>query len=682
MQQNKKRRTAFIVARLVLSCLAVIAFSLAGVLLGDGLSQGTRDALGVPALILLAVLVLLLALSWVGAYFYKKSKQISLQKQQEYLLSRKEEAEKDLEAVVKRVKRFRYLMKGSAWALLVFALGIAFLFGLGGGGDVSASIAIFPMYLCYGALSRLFPYKEKYTFEGYCNPEDYPELHALAHKAATAVGEDGPVRIVFLNDCNAGIARIGKTYSLQLGVNLLDVMSREELYEVLLHEFAHLTKDGNPTDKEYALFSSLAERENTGFDGLVNILFALPDAFYTFEYFVYRVTSSVVIEQCADRAIFEKGDPQTAINGMAKLGYYHLFEKELQRFIEDHYYSSEQPRENTCQVVNEAFRRAVIERGDFYKSLLLKEIQPRSASHPILRYRMEALGVKDFTVILPDHADAYGTECKRAAQAVSKEIAEAIKENYEEVRKEQYLKPLAVIEEYRKTGQTLPAEEARPVFDALMAFSYYEEAEALCDRLFESTENKFATAHAHYTKGCILLGRYDDGGIEQIYQAMELNHNYVEEGLFAIGEYCCLTGNEEGIEEYRRKAMTYGQKQIDEVSHTGELTVKDHLSAETMPKEMLDDILAFMKKADEEVLDQVHLVRKQITDEYFCSFFILHFKQGAEDEKMVRVYDKIFNHLDTRPEDWHFSLFVYDDSLKAVMKKIGKIEGSLVYKAE
>ena len=97
---------------------------------------------------------------------------------------------------------------------------------------------------------------------------------------------------------------------------------------------------------------------------------------------------------------------------------------------------------------------------------------------------------------------------------------------------------------------------------------------------------------------------------------------------------------------------------------------------------MLDDILTFIQKADEEVLDRVYLVRKQITDEYFCSFFILHFKQGSEDEKMVRVYDKIFNHLDTRPEDWHFSLFVYDDSLKAVMKKIGKIEGSLVYKAE
>ena len=163
-------------ARLILSCLAVIVFSLAGVLLGDGLSQGTKDALGVPALILSAVLILLLALSWAGAYFYKKSKQVSLKKQQEYLLSRKEEAERNLQAVVKRVKLFRYLMKGSAWVLLVFALGISFLFGLGGGGDVSASIAVFPMYLCYGALSRLFPYKEKYTFEGYCNPEDYPEL--------------------------------------------------------------------------------------------------------------------------------------------------------------------------------------------------------------------------------------------------------------------------------------------------------------------------------------------------------------------------------------------------------------------------------------------------------------------------------------------------------------------------
>ena len=128
MQQNKKRRGIFIVARLVLSCLLVVVFSCAGIFLGEGLTEATRDALGIPALVLMAGLIVLLAGSAVGAHFYKKSKQISLAKQQEYLLSRKEEAGKDLDRVVRKVKSLRYLMKGSAWVLLFFAFAISFLF--------------------------------------------------------------------------------------------------------------------------------------------------------------------------------------------------------------------------------------------------------------------------------------------------------------------------------------------------------------------------------------------------------------------------------------------------------------------------------------------------------------------------------------------------------------------------
>ncbi|MBQ8400219.1 MAG: hypothetical protein IJX08_09710 [Clostridia bacterium] len=679
MQQTKK--TVGQILRLLGAILLVSAMGVGGIFAGADLPEAVKNGCGIGALAALILLGVLLIASVIGAQFYKKSMKLSVKEQQEYFLSRKSEAEQDLDKVVQKIVLLRRLMKGFALFLLFFALAFSFLSGIGGADSFSA-LSLFPVYLCYGALSRLFPHREKFKFEGYCAEKDYPEIHALAHKAAKALNMDGKIRIVFLNDCNAGIAKIGDTYSLQLGVNLLDVMSSDELYQILLHEFAHLTKDGNPTDKEYALFADLAEGDGSVFSRLTNILFSLPDTFYIFEYYIYRLSASVFIEERADRAILEKGDPQTAVNGMAKLGYNNLFEKELHRFIDDHYYSAEQPRENTCQVVNEALRRAIIERGAFYKELLLKEIQPRSASHPIFRLRMQALGVKDFEVRLPDHTDAYGQECKKAAQELSKEIAETIKDDYAQVREERYVKPLAIIEEYRKSGQTLTAEEARPVFDALMAFSYYDEAEALCDRLLQTTENHFATAHALYTKGCILLGRYDKQGIDFLYEAMDINHNYVEEGLSMIGEFCCTTGDEQGLETYRERALFLGQKQIDEVSHTGELTVKDRLVAETMPKEMLEDILAFIKKSDEGVLSEVHLVRKLITDDYFCSFFILHFKKDAEEEKMARVYDKIFNHLDTRPEDWQFSLFVYDESLKQVMAKIEKIKGTKVFSAD
>ena len=43
---------------------------------------------------------------------------------------------------------------------------------------------------------------------------------------ATTINHE--IKIIFQNDCNAGIQRIGKVYSLQLGLHLLSILTEEE----------------------------------------------------------------------------------------------------------------------------------------------------------------------------------------------------------------------------------------------------------------------------------------------------------------------------------------------------------------------------------------------------------------------------------------------------------------------
>jgi hypothetical protein len=104
----------------------------------------------------------------------------------------------------------------------------------------------------------------------------------------------------------------------------------------------------------------------------------------------------------------------------------------------------------------------------------------------------------------------------------------------------------------------------------------------------------------------------------------------------------------------------------------------DNLVIDTMPKEMLDSILAYIHSVSDQQISRVYLVRKIVSPNFFASVFVIRFREDAEFDrnKAGEVMNKIFNHLDTRPEDWHFSLFVYDIQ---TAQAVGKIQNSCVY---
>ena len=198
----------------------------------------------------------------------------------------------------------------------------------------------------------------------------------------------------------------------------------------------------------------------------------------------------------------------------------------------------------------------------------------------------------------------------------------------------------------------------------------HDEREALCDSIIAETENKFALPHAYMNKGKVMLLRYDKGGIDYIYKAMEINSNYIDWGLDEIGAFCCRMGLEKELLKYREKAVEYTQSQMDKYDETGTLTPKDNVSASDMPAELLDEIVSFMKNADEkEQLRAVYLVKKQIAEDFSTDVFMLVFRIDYDNEACGELYDKIFNFLDTHPTDRQFSLFVYDKSYDAVLKK-------------
>ena len=658
------------VAAFLLTILCVVI----GVVLRPKLSEATIDALGFVALGAMGVIVLLIIFNVIAARVFKNKKEMSVRQAQEYYLERRDRAQADLPRAVRKIVFLRRLIGVYTAFILLLSMLLAVGMGIGG---ASFGLAVFPLYVLLGFFNRIQAGAPKFKFEGYTKPEDYPTLHALAHKAARALGKDGDIRIILLSNCNAGIAKIGKTYSLQLGIMLLDVLSEEELYQVLLHEFAHLTKDGNPTDREFRLFVYITEQAPSTQKSVLGLLFTFFDVLYVYEYIFYRLTSSVAIEQIADSAILTHGDPKVAARALAKTAFSDLFDNEMMDFIE-HYFAPEQMREDQATLLCNSFRRAIEERKDFWKEILMNEIQPRNASHPIFRLRLQAMGQEDFDVTLPPAEGAYFEECQKGKAALDRECYEARKDAYAEERQEAYLAPLKIVEQWRKADRVVTPEESRPIIDALRALNLNDELEALCDRLIAESENPFATPHAHMTKGALLLRRYDKAGIDHIYRAIELNNNYIDDGIELIGEFCCRMGLQKELDEYRERAIELHQFKKDEYDKISFLRPDDNLVADTMPKEMLDSILAYIHSVSDKQISRVYLVRKIVSPNFFASVFVIRFREDAEfdAQKAGEVMNKIFNHLDTRPEDWHFSLFVYDVQ---TAQAVNKIHNSCVY---
>jgi hypothetical protein len=173
----------------------------------------------------------------------------------------------------------------------------------------------------------------------------------------------------------------------------------------------------------------------------------------------------------------------------------------------------------------------------------------------------------------------------------------------------------------------------------------------------------------------MMLYRYDEAGIDLIYHALEGNHNYLEEGLDIIGSFCCMTGREQQLLDYRARAEQLAQKNKDEYSETGFLSKNDKLSRDEMPPEMLEEILSYIRSVDEDIIQNIYLVRKTVSETFFTSAFVIHFYGGTDAQRDEIMY-KIFRYLDTYPVDWQFSLFDYFECSQI---KFDKIEGSLVY---
>lgn len=668
------------VCLLIASYLITLIFMILGIICAPHFTPSSMILFKVILTASFALLPLLIA----GNLFLKKRhiqklEQMKVGEAQQFIIEHRNSAKEIAVEKLAFLKRCRIFT--AIYAVLLFVVGILAAFSAGAtysDAGISTVFYLLAAVICVCALSRIrFPLPSAFYDDNktYVSKEEYPEIYELAKQAAEALQCQGEIRIAILGDCNAGIAKAKNTYSIQIGAILLNLLSKDELYTVLLHEFAHVAANNAANEKELSYYSWIYNGGNPNFySGFVSVIFLYPDILYTFHHSLYQYASALANETIADQAMGTLGNAKHAASALIKIKYYDLYSWEKGTYDEKCFYETEELNMTFLETEVNELKAAIPKRKALWNTLIEDEILSRSASHPTLKMRLETLGIASLELVEEQNPISYQQECLRAIQQFEELLCTENAEQYKENRNSYYLESLKLVTEWENAGKPLIPEEYSDIDQALRKLGRNAEASALCDRVIAELDDA-ASCYAYFMKGSFLLHSYDASGIELIYHAIENNSNYIEEGLDVIGEFCCLVGREDDLATYRQRAVEIAQRKKDVYDESLILRKSDTLVSESLPAELHHSILQYISTIEENQIQKIYLVRKIITDDFFTSAFVIQFEKDTSMETRNKVMHKIFSYLDTC-SDWQFSLFDFED-VKNI--KFENIENSCVF---
>ena len=675
---SKKRDGRNIVPFVIVSVLVCFGVLILGILFNKADRISSQTASVLLAVLGLTPIVLTLIFWLVNRRIGKRenARLRNVAEMRAFLTANKENAEKSAKkelALLCRIRFFTYL-----WAVVLglIALCFAFLSGcISRVAEFGVLLLFYAVLLFCVSLSELWRYTPKIempqNFE--LAEEEFPALYALAGRAQKQVGGKGEIRIFWEDntDSPVGIASCGEIVEILIDIVALNLFTEEELYAILLHEFAHLDSS-NEKDNAVSRYGQKLWRIKDSadlFSRMEQTVFLLFHNLYIWRHMLYSFISSIDREIYADNMMKECS--QAAATSLVKIRYcaYAHNEREYDERIQPSYLPEEPPEHYYSDILAQ-IRDAFSVRADFWNSLIEKEILALNASHPTIISRIRALGFDTVPPLSGFPTGEWQKACEKVLQTADRHLCDTLSKKepgYQEQRERNYLQPLAAVTEWEEKGKPVVAEEYADIMLSMLRIGRVSDALALAERAI--AELPAAASHAaYYERGRIRLNRYDSEGLDDIYAAMEENANYIEDGLGMIGDYCCMAGLQEELERYREKESILLQKVFDENMNIQSISRQDKLSAEHLPDGVLEGILEYIESVSEGTVEKVYLLRKTVSETFFSSAVILKFVSGTDDEKKEEVFHRVFRYLDTT-SDWQYSLHEFGDVPAGILEK-------------
>ncbi len=662
----------------------LLAFLLALLLVGAAFAFGLLildPALpnfdGMPLfLVLSCAFVLLCIVNRVGAVSYARRRfEMDAEGRNAFLNEeRRVAAERDPDAALRELGHLAVLPVALLALYFVLILGMTVSFALA---NIDFDLKFAPLwifwYLCFMPLvRRLQLMRGKLCREELVPADKMPHVRALAEKAARAAGVKGRVQLQLILENDITVKRVRRSYLVFLGTRALAVATEAELYAALLREFAYYA-DPRISRRlaRYELLCGLGDARPRLGSWFFDLFFSPADVYMEWVMIHYKLAVSRKLEGMATALIRREGHATASLSMLAKEAMWDYFDHEwflhLTESIHTHADTAAEYEFTVC----DGFRKAMEERYGAWLGMARRMLPQAYYVGVSLEENARLLGLslRDLPTppAFPSPDTPLGCECIRPAL----DFPPAVEARYPRVRKDDYERHLGIIAAYEAGDRDLPAYELSPILNAYHALHRVRDVEALCDRIL-AEEPDFA--HALYFKGNCRLYRYETTGIDDIYRAIDINKNYMQEGFALIETYCRLTGMEEEMNALLRRREAVVNAHAAEHDDAGSLHPTDRLVKETELNAELPAMLAYMAAAGNGCIERIYLVRKVISEDFFTSAFVIAFREDASGEDRETAYLTVFHYLDAA--DWQYSLFVLD---RQTAEAVAKVPDSLVW---
>ena len=570
------------------------------------------------------------------------------------------EMQKSVEEDYKAAEReaHRRIRQGNVWvAFLIVLIFLLYLFLGATRASWSAIAALFGVYLLTGLFEKVFVLSEKTPPRLFVSEQEFPLIFAEVRRAAEAAGCRRRLRLSLVSD-GIGVREEGGDICIGLNAVECALLTREELYAVMLHEVAHVVNvDTGRGRIFYRARRRWAESGDSFFSGVASLFLSETALRIIMASESYNVFAMRHHEILADEKVIELGSCRAFIDATAKGTEFYLYNEMPQREMSYDCYESEQPPRDIVSRDLANFYSYREKYGEMWRQIMRQELPARVSTHPTLRQRMEAMGVDEYDVSKEETDENYSAEQKKLLRFADEKAFESLRGNYPFLRENFYLSRKEQMEKYRTAaaeGKRLPLDEQVLCLQAFYGIEN-DTAMQIADEMLAQDEN---ASFAHFYRARIWFDEMDGRCVEEFRKAMRVNYELCDSCLDAIGQFALRSGDEALLQEYRSSAPELSQDAQDK-SAASQWKKGTPLRACALPKETLEEVRTRLGELSEGSVLRAYAADFGTPD---CTVIAVEMKRRAPLQERGRVMENLYAYLESRSEN--FSLQFYGGRLR------------------
>lgn len=657
------------IAAIVFSYLIAIALIIGMWVLGYYTYNGKYlhwILLGVSLAVMLTCFIANIVLT---AKFSKKYNDMSMKQLYEMSKQWKREVESDYLSAQRKVDKLITL--ANAYLIFLIAIQCVFFYALGctkadfGAGIIGVSIfTLAPLFF-----SLMLPAVTEEQKSAFISEKQFPMLYETARRAFKTTNCTGQLQLAYSTE-GIAINKVGNKITVFLHPSIVRLLTQDELYNVLIHEFAH---DVN-VDTRRAMRYFKAEQKWEASDGVgySSLFTAFLQQKISFAIAKYRAFSSRYHEIKADELVAELGNAQHYTNANAKSEMYKLYTQGENYVMNYEIFASDNPPEDWYTKDVECFFAAKEKSEPQWRQQMAVELPAMNDSHPTFRMRMENANCTHYDCDTVESNQQYVEEQNRFIEFGNKLLAKEMKPQYQFIREDAFLTRTKYFEIYQKFKEGENISSNTLVECAKSLFNVDNEktseiVEVLIDR---------KSPWGYYIMAMIHLENNDERCLPLFEEAMKTSA-LAPDCIQNIGLFALRSGNQQLLDEYRSRVADTMQ------------TAKDIYNDRVWtPKTALKQC-NLTEKTRNQLIDEL---KKQFKDDLTAIYMATYNKASTETHIVMVQFDKklkpqqlypLFEQLSEVIENFGDENICPSVTLnKQQFNAIKKVDGSLVYQKD